>query len=164
MISTNLTVPLTQTALPTNPLAATANALEAQLFKTEPTRQPKPVTDTCDLVPVVTASLAVWRHQVDDHHIICALGAIAEALDSAHLVIVAARQNAPRPWQPLVGQCDRYTQMRRHLTDAAEILEWAMTVARSVDLTMTIDVQQSIRRDEEGRAVTVSTATLSLRE
>lgn len=54
--------------------------------------------------------------------------------------------------------------MRRHLTDAAEILEWAMTVARSVDLKMTIDVQQSIRRDEDGRAVTVSAATLSLRE
>lgn len=78
--------------------------MEAQLFKTEPTRQPKPVTDACDLVPVVTADLAVWRHQVDDDHIICALGAIAEALDSAHLVIVAARRNALRPWQPLVGQ------------------------------------------------------------
>ncbi|WP_452006864.1 hypothetical protein [Azospirillum largimobile] len=88
---------------------------------------------------------------------------IAEALDAAHLLIGTARPDAPRPWHPLLTQCDRCTRMSRHLADAAELLEWAMTVARSVDLTMTIDVQQSIRRNEEGRAVTVSTATLSLR-
>jgi hypothetical protein len=39
-----------------------------------------------------------------------------------------------------------------------------MTMARGVDLMMTIDAQQSTRCDEKRRAVAVSTATLSLRE
>lgn len=164
MTSTALTVPPSKAELTVDPLSATIDALEDQLFNTNPTHRPKPVAETVDLVRVVTADLVCWRHQVDDDHTLCALGAIAEALDSAHLLVVEAQRNAPQPWQPLVGQCDSYTRMRRHLTDAAEILDWAMAVARSVNLAMTIDVQQSIRRDEEARAVTVSTALLSLHE
>ncbi|MDR6772691.1 hypothetical protein [Azospirillum sp. BE72] len=164
MTSTALTVPPSEATLITNPLSATVDALEDQLFRTNPTHRSNPVVQTVDLVRVVTVDLVCWRHQVNDDHTLCALGAIAEALDDAHLLVVAARQKAPQPWQPLAGQCDCYTQMRRHLTDAAEILEWAMTVARSVDLKMSVDVRQAICRDEEGRTVTVSTATLSLRE
>lgn len=164
MTSTDLTTLPSKTAVIADPLPGTIDALEAQLFKTNPTRRAKLVTETCDLAPVVTADLAVWRDQVGADDTRCALGVIAEALDSAHLLIVAARRDAPRPWHPLLTQCDRCTRMRRHLADAAELLEWAMTVARSVSLTMKIDVQQAIRRDAEGRAVTVTTATLSLHE
>ncbi|CAO3408527.1 hypothetical protein [Azospirillum largimobile] len=164
MTSTNLMGPPGKAAPTADPLSATLDVLEVQLFNTTPTPQPMPVTETSSLVPIVTANLMVWQHRVDDDHVLCALGAIAEALDDAHFLVVAARLAAPRPWQPLVVQCNGYTLMRRHLTDAAEILEWAMTVARSVSLTMTINIEQSIRRDEEGQAVTVSTATLSLRE
>ncbi len=164
MTSTNLMGPSGKTAPTADPLSATLDALEALLFNTTPTPQPIPVTEASGLVPIVTADLMVWQHRVDDEHILCALGAIAEALDNAHLLVVAARLAAPQPWQPLVDQYDCYTQMHRHLTGAAEILAWAMTVARSVSLTMTIDVERSIHSDEEGRAVTISTATLSLRE
>ena len=164
MTSTDLMLPPGKAALATDPLSATLNAFEVRLFATTPTDGPKAVIETADLVPVVTADLVVWQHQVGDDHVLCALGAIAEALDDAHLLVVAARRNAPQPWQPLVSQYDCYTRIRRLLSDAAEILDWAMTVARGVNLAMTIDVRQSIRRDEEGRAAAVSTATLSLRE
>lgn len=164
MTSTDLMIRPGKAALTADSLSATLDALEDQLLATTPTPQPMPVTEASGLVPIVTADLMVWQHRVDDDHVLCALGAIAEALDDAHLLVVAARLAAPQQWQPLVDQYDCYTQMHRHLTGAAEILAWAMTVARSVSLTITIDVQQSIRRDEEGRAVTVSTATLSLRE
>lgn len=163
MTSAALTVPTTKGAPPAEPLTTVIDALEAQLFTVKPTRRPKPVTRTGDLAPMVTADLAVWRHQVDDDHAGSALGVIADTLDDAHSLIVTARQQAPSPWQPLLTQCERYARIRRHLADAAELLDWAMTVARSVDLTMSLDVRQDVRRDEQGRPVPVSTATLTLR-
>ncbi|BAI73582.1 hypothetical protein AZL_a00510 (plasmid) [Azospirillum sp. B510] len=164
MTSTDPTVLPDKTVLPDHSLSATFDALEDQLFKTNPTDGPKAVVETADLVRVVTTDLVCWRHQVDDDHTRCAVGAIAEALDDAHLLVVAARRTAPQPWQPLASQHDHYKRMRRHLSDAAGILDWATTMARSVNLKMTIDVQKSIRRDEKGWAIAVSTATLSLRE